>query len=158
MLLEAERGHGDHRGVRRPDAEPQQHVRDGHLRNLHLCALLTLLARPQTVHVHLLGLGLERGLVCHHGLHDGAVVDGDEDEGGEVVEDVGKQYEGTSIHTLNSDVTLASALDLELFTKIHDILFVEGLSERVKTSEISLAAKHYAHTSYSQGPGSCRCR
>ena len=31
VLLEAERGHGDHRGVRRPDAEPQQHVRDGHL-------------------------------------------------------------------------------------------------------------------------------
>ena len=146
MLLEAERGHGDHRGVRRPDAEPEQHVRDGHLRNLHLCALLTLLARPQTVHVHLLGLGLERGLVCHHGLHDGAVVDGDEDEGGEVVEDVGEQYEGTSIHTLNSDVTLAFAF------------FVEGLSERLKTSKISLAAKHYAHTSYSQGPGSCRCR
>ena len=82
-----------------------------HLRDLDLCALLALGTRPQTVHVHLLGLGLERGLVCHHGLHDGAVVDGDEDEGGEVVEDVGEQYEGTSIHTLNSDVTPAFALD-----------------------------------------------
>ena len=48
----------------------------------------------------------------HHGLHDGAVVDGDEHEGGEVVEDVGEQYEGTSIHTLNKDVTLAFALEL----------------------------------------------
>ena len=87
---QAQGGEGGDRGVWSPDTEPEQDVGDGNLRDLHLSALLAAPGRPQTLHVHLLGLGLQGGLVGHHRLHDGAVEAADHGEGNEVVEYVGK--------------------------------------------------------------------
>ena len=75
-----------------------------HLRDLDLCALLALGTRPQTVHVHLLGLGPERGLVRHHGLHDAVVEHRDEQHRSEVVEDVGEQHECPLVYTLEKQL------------------------------------------------------
>ena len=98
-------GEGGDRGVGCPDTEPQQDVGDRNLRYLELSALLAGPGRPETVHVHLLGLGLQGGLVGHHRLDDGAVETGDHGEGSEVVDDVGKQDEGFRIPLLANNAS-----------------------------------------------------
>ena len=97
---QAQGGEGGDRGVGCPDTEPQQHVGDGNLGYLELSGLLAAPGGPETVHVHLLGLGLQGRLVGHHRLHDGAVEAADHGEGSEVVDDVGKQDEGFRIPLL----------------------------------------------------------
>ena len=103
MLLEAKRGHGDHRGVRRPDAEPQQDVGDGDLGDLDLGTLLLVPSRPQALNIHLLGLSFESLLVGDHRLDDGDIKAADHGERGEVVDDVGKHDEGFRIPILNNE-------------------------------------------------------
>ena len=104
---QAQGGEGGDRGVGCPDTEPQQHVGDGNLGYLELSGLLAAPGGPETVHVHLLGLGLQGRLVGHHRLHDGAVEAADHGERHEVVDDVSKQDKGLGIPFLaNKGLTL----------------------------------------------------
>ena len=102
---QAQGGEGADRGVGGPDTEPEQHVGDGHLRDLELGALLAGPGRPEAVHVHLLGLRPQGLLVGHHRLDDGAVEAADHGEGSEVVDDVGKQDEGFRVPILSNNVS-----------------------------------------------------
>ena len=115
----AQGGEGGDSGVGCPDTEPQEDVGDGHLRDLELRALLAGSGRPEAVHVHLLGLGLQGLLVGHHRLHDGAVEAADHGEGGEVVDDVGKQDEGFRVpilaHNLWSGIIAGGRNDYRVY-------------------------------------------
>ena len=55
--------------------------------------LFTYLVRSQRLNVHLLGLSLERFFVGPHRLHDGAVVEEDQDHWQEVVKEDNKEKE-----------------------------------------------------------------
>ena len=108
MVAEAEGGEGGDPGVRGPDADPQQDVGDRHLRDLHLGAVLVILpAGPEALHVHLLGLGPEGGLVSHHGPHNVHIEGADQDHGSEEVEDVGEEEEAPPVDILGEEVVAA---------------------------------------------------
>ena len=107
MVAEAEGGEGGDPGVRGPDADPQQDVGDRHLRDLHLGAVLVILpAGPEALHVHLLGLSPEGGLVSHHGPHNVHIEGADQDHGSEEVEDVGEEEEAPPVDILQRLVVL----------------------------------------------------
>ena len=73
--------HGDG-SVRTPGQQPQANVGDGHLGNPDFRALgVLVLVRAQALHVHLLGLCLERPLVTHYSVYNLGIEEGDEDHG-----------------------------------------------------------------------------
>ena len=88
-----------------PDAEPKEHIGDGDFGDFDLGALLAILAaRPQAVHVHLLGLGPQGRLVSNDSLDDGVVEGCDEEQGEKVVEDVGEEDECSLIDPRGKEV------------------------------------------------------
>ena len=111
VVTQAQGGEGRDPGVRGPDTDPQQDVGDGHLGDLHLGAVLVILpAGPEALHVHLLGLGPEGGLVSHHGPHNVHIEGADQDHGSEEVEDVGEEEEGPPVDILQRQVVLTPLL------------------------------------------------
>ena len=102
--------HSDHgnRGVRGPSGHPEQHVRNGHLGNLHLSAcLVVLLVAFQRVNVHLLRLGFHGCFVGHHRLDNLDVEEDDGEHGDGVVEGKGVVHEGLLVPILSEIVVAA---------------------------------------------------
>ena len=75
-----------------PDTEPEEDIGDGDLGDLDLGTLhIVFTRRSEAVHIHLLGLGFQSGLVGNNSLDDGVVKSTDEKQGEEVIENVGKE-------------------------------------------------------------------